>query len=193
MIKNFVAFISVVIIFLSLFNITYSLTGFAINDGAAVNVSIQEAVVINFTVNYLDFGSGSVILGNDNATIDTLGNVVGGNWTPSIGGFVLENLGNTNVSLFLKSEKDALDFLGGTSPGYYYSLVNNEAGSCTNSSLVFGDWYEVNTSLSGTNICKLFLFNQSSNELEINVKLVIPSDATVGQLSDSFTAIGSVI
>lgn len=192
--KFFIVVVSLMVILFSFASITNSITGFATTpDGAVVNVTITNTVAINFTTDYVNFGAGTVNLGNDNASIDTQGNVVGGNWTPSTEGFILDNIGNSNVSVHLKGGKTAEEFLGGTSPAYQYSVTNSEVGSCSSSDIVLGDWYEVNVTGDGTLICNNFLPEQSSNSLTIDVKLVIPSDAVVGELTDSFTATGSSI
>ncbi len=180
--------VSLVVFFVNV-NKFFKITGKA--TGTA-NLTIVSVVNINFTISNISFGSGSVTLGSNNATIDTLGNVINGNWTPVTEGFILENLGNNNVTLYLKSGKTAAQFLGGTGPSYQYNVTNNETGSCINATgFSLGLWTDVNTSGDGDLICNPF--GISANSINIDLKLVIPSDARIGSQSDVFTATGTAI
>ena len=185
-------YLAILIIALSLFSLGMSFTGRA-TDSGIVNITIANTVSINFTIDSINFGSGSVNLGSNSATIDTLGNVVSGNWTPVRPGFVLENIGNTNVTLDLKSGKNAEQFLGGTNSGYFYRVTNNKTGSCVQGDIVLGTWNNVNIAGDGDLVCDSFGFALNANAINIDIKLVIPSDARIGVQSDIFTATGTAI
>jgi hypothetical protein len=167
------------------------ITGKATGTGIT-NLTIESSTSINFTISNISFGSGSVNLGSRNATIDTLGNVINGNWTPVIGGFKLENIGNTEVTLYLRSSKTASEFLGGTSPAYQYNVTDYDAGSCINGTgFNLGLWRDVNTTGEGDLVCNTF--GTVANSIKIDLRLVIPSDARIGSQSDVFTAIGTAV
>ncbi|MGV8151910.1 MAG: hypothetical protein ACP5OG_02425 [Candidatus Nanoarchaeia archaeon] len=186
----FLFYISVFLIALSLLTI-----GFEINANATsgfINVSIESYVRINFTSDFIDFGPGSISQGAQNATLDTFGTVTNGNWTPVNNGFILENTGNVNVSIDLKSTKNASSFVGGTSPMYQYSINNSEQGSC-DSPIVMGEWYEVNTTSPGTRICSLMQYSQEHDSISIDLKMVVPSDSLSGVRTDTFTATATAI
>lgn len=184
---------SAILIFFSLFNIFFVFSGKA-TDSGILNITISTSVRLNFTTDFVDFGSGAVDLGKQNATIDTMGNVVNGNWTAPTSGFIVENLGNSNLSLSLKSGKTASGFLGGTSPDYDFNVTNSEAGSCINSTgFDLGQWYNVNTTDPGTSICSFLFYNDSKDEIRIDLRLVVPSDANTGQQTDTFTAIATAV
>ncbi|MEK6927539.1 MAG: hypothetical protein AABX11_03840 [Nanoarchaeota archaeon] len=171
--------------------IPYSTVGRAIGTAeGTLNVTIETTTSLNFTVNLVNFGSGSVALGHSNATLDTLGNVIDGNWTPVTDGFTLENIGNTNLSVYIKSDSDADIFLGGTNPAYYYMMSNLELNSCSNESLPFSSWTSVNTTGYGDKVCNEFQPVLTNNSLRLDLKLVIPSDALLGERTDTFTATG---
>jgi len=166
------------------------LTGFATSTGT-VNLTVEAQAAINFTVNNINFGSGIVDYGQQNATLDTsAGTVTNGNWTAVSQGFVVENIGNRQVLLQLATGKDAATFLGGTSPVYQYNVTNIEANSCNTTGISFnlGEWYDVNTTSPGTPICNYFYHQNSRDTIRIDVKLVVPSDSNVGALGDIFTA-----
>ena len=193
--ETIMIYLSFLIIILSLFNFSFNFTGHSINisDSAIINITIRQRVNINFTLDRISFGEGSIDTGKQNATIDTLGNVIDGNWTPVTSGFRIENLGNTNITLYLKSNKNALEFLGGTNPDYEYMITDEEPGSCTPIKINLGQWYDVNITGDGTEICNFFLFSENSDTVNIDLKLVIPSDAKDGSHLDTFTATGVVI
>lgn len=184
--------ISLLAILLSFINLGFKITGKA-SDSSSINISIERTANINFTASSISFGFGKVDLGKSNATIDTLGNVTDGNWTPTYGGFRLENIGSSNLSLNLKADKNASSFLGGTGPNFLYSITNNESLSCNNGSFSLETWHEVNTSGDGTLICENFDFNDERDLINIEVRLVIPSDAFTGSRTSYFTATGTSI
>ncbi|MDP3881249.1 MAG: hypothetical protein Q8Q31_00005, partial [Nanoarchaeota archaeon] len=69
------------------------ITGFATagnTTSGIINLSIQSGLVINFTTDLIDWGSGRVDIGANNATLDTSRNstdtkVLNGNWTGNFG------------------------------------------------------------------------------------------------------------
>ncbi|MFA5258679.1 MAG: hypothetical protein WC979_05080 [Candidatus Pacearchaeota archaeon] len=185
------AYFAIIIIIISLFVVGIKLTGHVVNS--VINVSIEQRAYINFTFDEINFGPGSITPGNSNATIDTLGNVINGNWTPVFEGFTVENLGNVNVSLDLKTNQNAASFLGGQNPSYLYNVTNFESGSCIFGTINFGEWYDVNTTEDGTRICSIFQPSDSQDTIRVDVRLVIPADASLGIKSDIFTAIGTAV
>ncbi len=193
--EKLIIFLSFLVIILSLFNFNLESTGYIVNisDSAVINITIRQRVNINFTLDRINFGRGSIDAGKQNATIDTLGNVTDGNWSQITSGFRIENLGNTNITLYLKSNKNAFEFLGGTNPDYEYMITNEELGSCIPQNINLSQWYGVNTTGDGTEICNVFSFLGDLDTVNIDLKLVIPSDAGDGSHSDIFTATGIVI
>lgn len=185
--KKFLIALLGISVLLTVLFYNYFPTGNAVGN---LNVTIYSLASINFTMDFINFGSGSVYLNSSSASIDTRGNVTGGNWTPISQGFIVENIGNTNLSVFLKSGKNAVDFLGGTSPGYYYMFNNSEANSCTQPSIIIGNWFAVNTTGYGDKICNNMQYSDSNDSIRIDLKLVIPSDAMRGSREDVFTVTG---
>lgn len=175
------------ILFMVVIGVSYPITGKVVS---VVNVTIMSLSSLNFTINSVDFGSGSVYLNSSSASIDTIGNVIGGNWTPVSQGFIVENMGNTNLSVFLKSEKNAAEFLGGTNPGYYYMINNFEMNSCTQTSIMMGSWISVNKVGYGDNICNNIQYADLNDSIRVDLRLVVPSDAIRGSRSDVLTITG---
>jgi hypothetical protein len=191
-INHILTYVSILVIFLSFISLGLVLNGNAVGT---LNITIYKFVNINFTTNLVNFGNGAIDSGKVNATIDTLGNVINGNWTPTNSGFILENIGNVDVSLDLKSGKTAIQFLGGTSPLYQYNFTDKagKTGSCTNGTFPKGAWINVNTTNSGDRLCNPLRFSDSNNTIRIDLKLVIPADSLTGNLTDIFTAVATAV
>jgi hypothetical protein len=192
-----VAYVAIAVIFVSLFVIGLRLTGYAIESTGVVNVTINQLASINFTTDFINFGNGSVNGGSSTAILESNDTgAIGGTWNwTAPQHFILENVGNVNVILNLKTDQDAITFLGGTSPAYQYAVRDSEVASCTTGTINFDQWYDVNASISGsgTQICNSFTFTDSHDLITIDVKLVIPSDSSAGNLTDIFTATATAL
>jgi hypothetical protein len=186
---------------LSVFIVSYSryekITGYATSSGT-VNITVESNIGINFTISNITWGSGRVTEGREFAYLDTAMRnataVSGGNWTANSNGLMVENIGNTNLTLDLATWKNATVLLGGVSvtPVYQYNVTNNLTSSCTGGAATFtaGTWYDVNSSgnasiVTGTRICGNFTPYNSSNTIRIDIRLTVPRDAKVGTLGDS--------
>jgi hypothetical protein len=168
------------------------LTGYATSTGT-INLTVASTASINFTTNNINWGSGQVTVGQTSATLNTAGgatNVTNGNWTGNTAGFVVENIGNVNVSFNLATGKNATTLLGGTSPSYQYNVTNVDPGSCINSTgFILGTFYDVNVSSTGTAVCDKLRSADTNDTVRIDVKLVIPSDTNQAgnAVGDTFT------
>jgi hypothetical protein len=182
---SILAYFSIAVIVASLFFLGLELTGHDVStDEAIVNVTIATTTAINFTTDFIDFGSGVVNTGADNATLDTDGTVVSGTWTPTSTNFTLENIGNTNVNLTLRVGKSAQDFLGGNNPSYEFKFADDKPTSCVNSTTT-RVW--IPTNISDTYLCSFFNAADTNDTIHIGVRIVIPSTAS-GAKTDTFTA-----
>jgi hypothetical protein len=191
------------------------LTGFATagnTTSGKINLTIEQGLIINFTTDLIEWGLGSVNIGSQNATLDSSRNtsetkVVNGNWymtNSSLNfnrtrGLVLENIGNLNTTLYIKTGKTAATFIGGSGPEYKINITNNKSSSCGqnesttgNSSnalnFTLGLYYNVNTTGDGARICDWFNFDDTKDQLRIHVFLRVPSDSLTGNLEDIITA-----
>lgn len=187
------------------------LTSFATSGNVTsgkINLTVELGVIINFTTDVIDWGTGRVDAGANNATLDTSRStsetkVANGNWTGSFGnrtkGLLLENIGNLNATLYIKTGKNATTFIGGNNPAYELNVTNNESSSCGqnesttgNSSnalnFTLGLYYTVNTTGDGARICDWFNFDDTKDQLRIHVFLRVPSDSLTGNLEDIITA-----
>jgi hypothetical protein len=194
---SLIVFIAAIMSFILVFNSTKTLfnviSGYATSTGEA-NLTIETVVAVNFTNAHINWGSGRVAAGFQNATLDTnVGTVTNGNWTTVSQGLVLENIGNLNVTLNITGAKTAAQLLGGTNP-FYGWLFSLEGGSsvdtCLNSGgsqLVFaGEYQDVQT--APYELCRFFGFRNSKDSLLIDFQLRVPSDSFTGALGDTITA-----
>jgi len=186
-------------------------TGYATTTtNATVNLTVITSVAINFTNDNINFGAGRHDIGADNATLITQPktNNSGGNWTNVTRGFILENIGNVNVSIYIMTGKSAATFLGGTNPQYQYNVTpvadNGDVilplgNTCTNSTghnqTLLTSWLDVNNTFlgsvrgqEGSYTCANFSYQDTYDELRIDLKLVVPSDSFTGALGDIMTA-----
>ena len=174
-----------------------NVSGLAISQNqGTTNLTVSQTVAINFTINNINFGTGYVLPGSTAATLVTGGaNNTNGTWQNVTQGFVIANIGNINVSLWLSTNKTAAEFIGGTNPAYQYNVTNN-ASSCPGAAIAsrqFNKWYDVNNTNStspwfGDYICRNMSYIQGNNNVTVDIKLIVPSDSFTGSLGDFMTA-----
>jgi hypothetical protein len=169
------------------------LTGFG--TSGYVNVTVATIVSVNFTQDTINWGAGSIGIGQNNASLlaaDPGGTVARGNWsTTGIKALSLENLGSTNVTLQIASDKDAATLFGGSAGNRRYQLnvTSSDVGSC-NGALVnnLSLWVNPNTTAPGDQYCSQLGFIDTQDQINISVILVVPYDGNTGILSTTLTA-----
>lgn len=170
-------------------------TGRGVTDTASVSLEISSLTEVNFTAASIDFGIGSVAAGAPNCTLnsyDVAINASCSTFTPVTSGLVLENVGNKNVTLTLSVNATAQQMIGGTGPKYYWNVSNLEENSCPAAGLNVsaGAWYEA--SADNTTICNAtgggFQAADGADTLNIDVSIIIPTDATLGAKASTITA-----
>jgi hypothetical protein len=191
-----ISIFSVGVFYLSARTLFNTISGYATSTGEA-NLTVETAVIINFTTAQINWGSGRVNAGASRAYLWTEGEqhedgtVLNGNWTPQGVGLRIENRGNVNVTLNLSGTKTAAQMIGGNGPGYRWKIDNIELNSCLNSSggtgaLPLGAFYDVN--ITSTNFCGIFQSLDSRDTIRIDFNLTIPSDSLTGARGDTITA-----
>ena len=159
------------------------LTGFA---SGYVNVTVYTQISINVSTDTIDWGSGSVDIGQQNATLYTKGASTGaverGNWSEGANtkGIVIENLGSVNASLTLQGAHDAYGLFGSasnTNEQYLWNVSNKEVDSCYGGEETMDQWRNANVTAAGI-VCSQFGFNDDYDEIYLDVWLTVPYDAT---------------
>lgn len=171
-------------------------------DAGTANLSINGSVTITFTVSNVDFGAGYT---NDttpgapveNCTIATNGtnpssdtDCIGFN--SNVPQFLIQNDGNQDVDLQIKTDVNAATFFTSSNGGVYWYLSDNETSSCDTPQVT--SWTAVST--SDTQTCGIatsygFNFADGSDLVNLHVKVDIPQDAATGSHVMTFTATGT--
>jgi type II secretory pathway pseudopilin PulG len=181
------------------------ITAAATTTQALARLNITSRASINFTISRIDWGSGYV---NDTALYcqlnsEGLNNPANcTNFTTVSEGFRLENDGNRNVELNLSSNNTAAQFIGGTNPIYQWKFLNNESDSCGShgigSSCVINSSAltpQVYTTVSTAPIlaCPCFRASDTSDLLNVELQIRVPSDSYTGLRETVITAVGTAI
>lgn len=196
---NTIAIVAIIIILFSLAGIFFNIykfnkqvTGYA---SGYVNLTINTQITINVTNDTINWGQGTVTSPYTNASLTTNqttpGTALRGNWSgTNAKALVIANIGNINCSLSLTAAKTAATFFGGSAGDRQYQwnvTTKDSAAACINNSAL-GVFTDVNTTAGGTKFCNHMNFLTASNEIFVDVKLVVPYDATnTGVQSDIVT------
>ena len=193
--KTLIYLISISII-ITLFGTTYTLnklqeglgiTGLPTNVGGPVNLTIAATASINLSNDNITWGSGQVLQGFPNATLDTNNNsayVVRGSWSSSgVRGFTLQNIGNVPVNVTINSTVNATSYLGGSGPAYRYEVrqATGNSSACE-SGIATGqnDFYPSGNTSGRIRICNVFNFTANRDHLIIDINITVPDDAPTG-------------
>lgn len=154
------------------------LTGHVTANGT-IYINITSSAAINFSTSVISWGNGSLTAGSTYANLSTsTGTVTGGTWVPVAQGFVVDNIGNINLSVTVLAGKTNATFIGGTGPRYKYNITNVEAGSCVNATgFNLGEFYDTNITSPGTYACSNLSYVDSRDSIRIDIFLGIPYDA----------------
>ena len=176
------------------------ITGFATIPNGTATVTVNTISSIKFSKASVAFGSGNVNApgGYNNCTLTTLdeGNSPGCSDFSNASGFTVVNDGNANLSVDLKSNISAANFISGSAL-FLWNVSVNESGSCVNatgprsavSPNTSGDCASADSSCgsifegvstSNKNICPSLLYNDGNDALNIDINITIPYDAETG-------------
>jgi len=173
-------------------------TGFTLSNSpqGTANLTINSSLVLTFVVSNVDFGTGytnDTGAGMEYCIIDTNGTNPSGDcvgFNSNVGPFELQNDGNRNLTVTLSANKNASDFITGTSPVFQFFVENNAtAPGCASPQP--SSWTNANTSTPTICPSKGFDYTDGSDVMDIHVKVSIPQDATPGSKTAIFTASGS--
>jgi len=188
--EDMFSYLAILVIVISLASIGMQFTGNVTHD-AVVNVTVSESAAINFTVALVNFASGSVTDGAAGATLETGVDsaTADGSWSGTQDALTLQNIGNVNVTLGFMASDVAADYLGGTSPTFKYKVTNgaSDAGACVSNGA--SDWTEFTT--SNAVACSPLQYEDSADEIDVDIQIYIPSDSNTGEQTATITATGT--
>lgn len=152
------------------------------------NLSITTLTEVNISRALVDFGAGNVVNGLANCTFNSS---TGGNnscasfpGTAANGGFIVDNVGNTNINVTANHTKGATTLLGGTSPSFQHKTSCKDA-SCT-ATLSISTWTDITAAAKPEIVTNL---NSSSTDDEVyyDIQLRVPDNANTGVASSTVT------
>jgi hypothetical protein len=198
---NVLMVIAVLAVSLAMFNLVITVskvqdfqrfTGFAVNTTTAeVNLSVASNLLINFTTDSINWGSGYVNPGAGNAYLYTNNTVTGGTWSAVNGALVVENAGNENANITFKASNDAAGFIG-TGAEYKINVTEGEVGSCAGGMVNNNTWNDINT--TELLYCGNFTTGSSADQLDIHVYVMIPeTGVAIGSKGSIITATAETI
>lgn len=179
-------------------------------DMANLSFTLESRTSVEFSIDSLDFGQGFVNATCTNCTMDTDGAGYAdplccwGQWTsPLQDGLLIENNGNTYVSLSLSADQNASAWIGGnlTQPSFQVRTAgesgeshpsangDDTADSCL-SAWRAGSFTELTTSdmyICGNESQYDFSFVSTRNEAHLLVRAVIPKNAPRGSKGVTLT------
>ncbi|MBT4258244.1 hypothetical protein HOD88_03630 [archaeon] len=198
---NVLMVIAVLAVGLAMFNLIITvnkvqdvekLTGFAVTDTADVNLSVASNLLINFTTDSVDWGTGYVTPGAGNADLYTNGTIVGGSWSAVSSPLVIENAGNENANISLKASNDAAGFIGSASALYQVNVTEKDAGACSGGMVHSNTWNSINT--TEFLYCGNLTTASGVDELYVNVHIRIPETGVpIGSKGSIITATAEVV
>jgi hypothetical protein len=202
--NNFLFYFALALLLVSACVFMFNAYKFVVFTGYAtvgwINISIGNVASINFTADIINFSSGVVDGGKSDASLNTsVGTVINGNWTAVDTGLVLQNIGNTNVSIDMTSAAgNATNFIGGSGviPPLYMINISNNGSTSKNACALAGNGVTLGTFIhmnASRRICDQMLYYTTNNTIRIDVFLRIPQDSYRGKLNDSISVTATVV
>lgn len=156
------------------------ITGASTQKSGTAYINITALLCIKLDDNSIDFGGGAVF---DNSTCAELYSnstpVYNGSWNTINDPFELRNCGNTYLNVTIKINNAS--FMGGTGGKTWYmgqdDVSPGEAGSCVTWGVTESIWNEFTADDTAFALCNNLSFGNSADELRIDLRLRIPSDA----------------
>jgi len=200
-----VAVVAVVLSAVNLYGIadrSARIHGYAESDTGPVDVIVETSASIEFVAgsDAIDWGTGHVDTSGaaTYAVLDTVGPTYVTDWVETVagsvsGGLVLRNIGNTEVSVELESNRDAATFIGGTHDQLFQWMISeNEAGACAGT---LGDtsWTDVAVGTPSVICDDLLDIPDGTDELLIDLQVNVPDDAPAEAKSSIITATATAV
>jgi hypothetical protein len=170
------------------------LTGAAtpgVSTSGTLSITLGQEVQINLSQDTINFGAGRVF-GNcttwTGSTQHATDNTSCGNWSYApLSPFTVENTGNLDVNVSIKSQYNASDvtnWLGGAGSSQKYMAINNEANSCINLSSTVGwlEFYDYDRY-----VCNNLSWNNSKDTIDIEINLTVAYDSRTGSVNNVIT------
>ena len=170
-------------------------TGYVPYGNASAHVQVTTTTSISFVVSSLDWGTGSVNSTSSDQNCTLITNVTNNltdcnGFNTGVNPLILQNDGNTNVSVVLRSNATAQQFIGADAvaggPQFMWNISNNETGSCVTPNASLATFTSVST--TDTQICDVLDAIDTKDSMKINIKLNLPFTTPQGDKTAVLTA-----
>ncbi|MBW2984268.1 hypothetical protein KY361_04085 [Candidatus Woesearchaeota archaeon] len=186
----------------------FSITGMAINTSTGTaQLTVGVLTELTNQIPTINWGTGYVAGNATDCTMDSEGTFSGCvGFTPQYEGFLLENTGNVNLSVNYTSDKNASEFINGTSPLFQLKVnensveqQNNETSALDSVASCGGAWTPgtyTDVTKSGSYLCGDSTTYPLSSEADkdaavVDIKVRVPEDAPTGTKTAVLTFTGT--
>ena len=108
-----------------------------------------------------------------------------GSWFPYKDYFFVENDGTVNISVNYSANKNAAQFIGGTSPSFQIKGVADEANACSDLNTTYAEM--PNATEAPNVLCPVLKYQNDADIFRVATKVVVPSDVKGGEKSSTIT------
>ena len=179
-------------------NTEYGATGFSTDaTSGTAQVTVTGTASLTIVDNLIDFSNGSVtadsayceMTSGYNGTTGLRGNCT---WVVVSDQFVVENTGNANLSIDIKSDLNETVWLGKSGAETFYAVAWNTSDvvSCVSGG-INDTWTELNTS-DGL-VCTNMGYGLDDSALQVDLNITIPTGTEPGQKNVTVTFTGTSI
>lgn len=213
---------------MGVFGVSKGITGYQVSNqtSGVVNVTISQNLIIRMNVSSIDFGPGAINPGAQSVVLQSnqsgtgMMSPAGGTFNRNANGdgnagqgLLLENIGNVNASIYVRSSASSVNFSCGTdgaclgnpfphNPNFTLAWsmppgnnTCNGAGN-TNAAWPMNNWVDVNSSSTngnlGTWVCgKMNYLPNVGNRLNFHVRIVLPENSPPGLKTATITFTGN--
>lgn len=110
---------------------------------------------------------------------------INGTWYFQRGLFNIENDGTVNISVNYTADKNAAQFIGGTSPSFMLKGIVSESDACPDLNTSYA---EIPNSTQTPNVfCPVLKYQNDADLFKASVKLVVPGDVVSGSRNATIT------
>ncbi len=110
---------------------------------------------------------------------------INGSWYFQRGFITIENDGTDNISINYTSNKNAGQFIGGTSPSFRIKGVAAESGACSDLNTTYAE--VPNSSETPNVLCPLLQYMNPADNFKVPSRLVVPSNVGAGAKNATIT------
>ncbi len=113
------------------------------------------------------------------------GGCTNGTWSFSPSFIYVENDGTVDINVNYTANKNAGQFIGGTSPSFKIKGVVDESGACADLNTTYAD--VPNSTETPLTLCPLLKYQNDADRIKVPARLVVPSDVASGMHNSTIT------